>query len=93
MIVLVTQNMERIGWGPSNYVLDTDKLKNYKPITNDVPSNVVDILENKPWIDIMSGNEPDWFGDELENMIKEGIVVEVTENTNKIDREFEIAYC
>jgi hypothetical protein len=88
MIVEIVLNFERVGQGVRTYVMDTDKLTDYKPVGSNMPSNIKSMVENVYNTDIMHGDEPDWFGEELENMIKEGVVY-----NPKVDKSFEIAYC
>lgn len=109
MIVEIILNYERVGGGFDEVFLDTSKLKNYKPIGNKMPSNIVTIIENDRHLSIMAGgvdtandilksvglghlgSQKDWWFDEYQEMLKNG-VVSVT-RPNSIDKKFEIVYC
>jgi hypothetical protein len=102
MVVQIILNHERVG-GHTQHVwcIDTSLLRNYKPIGNNMPHNIIDMLENENYMTSMDGAidkmvltsnmqvNADWYEEEEEEMIKQRVI---TFNV-PIDKEFEICYC
>ena len=102
MVVQIILNHERVGgYTQRVWCINTELLKKYKPIGNNMPHNIVDMLENENYMTSMDGAidkmvltsnmqvNADWYEEEEEEMIKQGVV---TFNV-PIDKEFEICYC
>jgi hypothetical protein len=85
----------RVGNDFDKVYMDMNKMRNYKPIGSRVPKNVIDIIENKEYIDLTCGGQgdDDWWSDEEENMFEQGVISWDRPTSGLRDCEFQISFC
>ena len=106
MIVEITLNYERTSGDFDTVWMDTDKLRTYTPLTNEMPQDIVSIIENTDELSIEDGpndvrvlfdliglpsSQPDWWSEESDKMFDDDVIT--YDRPSKIDKEFEIHFC